>query len=98
MDTRRTVRSMDFHTDPDICGASERGNGPFKLLLTVTEAAAALGLSRSVVYELTAAGALESVTIGRSRRVPVAALHDFVARLRHQSESSTDVSTPLTAT
>jgi excisionase family DNA binding protein len=40
-----------------------------KLLLTVREAADALSVSRSRVYELIYAGQLDSVKIGRSRRV-----------------------------
>lgn len=51
-------------------------------LLRVEDAAALLGLSRSVVYELIGSGRLESVTVGRSRRIPVAALDAFVASRR----------------
>jgi excisionase family DNA binding protein len=52
------------------------------LLLGVREAADALGIGRSTLYELIAAGEIEIVHIGRSARVPVAALHDFVERRR----------------
>ena len=52
-------------------------------LLTVPEAARALGLGRSTVYELIGAGRLEVVHIGRAARVPVDALDSFVATLRH---------------
>ncbi|MEU9832279.1 helix-turn-helix domain-containing protein [Streptosporangium sp. NPDC048047] len=51
------------------------------LLLTVSEAAAALAISRSKLYELIASGAVASVRIDGSRRVPVSALHDYIARL-----------------
>lgn len=50
-----------------------------RILLTIPEAAEALGVGRSVVYELLLEGGLPSVKIGRSRRVPVAALQEFVA-------------------
>jgi excisionase family DNA binding protein len=53
-----------------------------KLLLTPTEAAELLGLGRSTVYELLAAGDLESVQIGRARRIPGAALVAYVDKLR----------------
>ncbi|KLL09843.1 MULTISPECIES: helix-turn-helix domain-containing protein [Protofrankia] len=53
-----------------------------KLLLTAAEAAAVLGVGRSTVYELMAAGQIESVRIGRSRRIPRAALVAYVDRLR----------------
>jgi excisionase family DNA binding protein len=56
-----------------------------KLLHTATEAAAALGISRSRVYELMAAGELEYVKLGRSRRIPADALESFVARLRGEA-------------
>jgi excisionase family DNA binding protein len=52
-----------------------------KLLLTASEAGAALGLGRSKVYELITSGQLASVRVGRSRRVPVEALRAFVAGL-----------------
>lgn len=53
-----------------------------KMLLTPEEAAASLSVSRSRVYELIATGALESVRIGVSRRIPADALADYVAELR----------------
>ena len=49
-----------------------------KLLLTPVEAAEQLAVSRTKVYELMAAGLLRSIRIGRSRRVPVDALGDFI--------------------
>lgn len=53
-----------------------------RLMLTPEEAAATLGISRTRIYALMAAGRVESVLVGRSRRVPLAALEEFVARLR----------------
>ena len=49
------------------------------LLLSPKEAAKALGLSQSYVYELLASGTLPSITIGRTRRIPRRALEEFVA-------------------
>lgn len=57
------------------------GEGPV-LLLSVEEAARSLSIGRSKTYELIAEGLLETVHIGRSTRVPVAALHDLLDRLR----------------
>ena len=54
------------------------------LLLSTTEAAAALSIGRSKLYELIAAGEIEVVHIGRSSRVPVDAVHAFVERLRER--------------
>lgn len=55
-----------------------------RLLLSPTEAAQALGISRSKLYELMRAGAVESVLIDTARRVPVDALDAYVTRLRKQ--------------
>lgn len=51
------------------------------LLVRPEEAARALGIGRSKVYELIAAGTLRSVKIGGARRVPATALAEFVAAL-----------------
>ena len=53
-----------------------------RLLYTVEDAADALRLSRSKVYEEMAAGRLESVKVGRSRRIPRGAIVAYVDRLR----------------
>jgi len=52
-----------------------------QLLLKHAEAAQRLAISRASLYQLLARGELRSVTIGRSRRVPVAAIEDYIARL-----------------
>ena len=51
------------------------------LLVTPEEAARRLSVGRTTIYELMASGALQSVTIGRCRRVPVSSLSSFVNRL-----------------
>jgi excisionase family DNA binding protein len=56
--------------------------GVVPLLLTIPQAAAVLAVGRTTVYELIGAGDLEAVHIGRSARVPVAALEDYVERQR----------------
>ena len=43
-----------------------------------------LGMGRTKTYELVVKGQIPSVQIGRSRRVPVAALRAFVERLTQQ--------------
>ncbi len=52
------------------------------LLVSVRSAARILAVGRTTVYELIAAGELETIHIGRSRRVPIAALQAFVQRQR----------------
>ena len=49
-----------------------------KLLLTVDEAASALGIGRSLCYELLLRGELPSLKLGRRRLVSVAALERFI--------------------
>ena len=53
---------------------------PPKLLLTVIEAAQALNLSRSLMYDLVLSGQVFSLKIGRSRRVPASELQAFIDR------------------
>lgn len=50
-------------------------------LYTIPEAARALRLSRSTLYILIARGELDTVTVGRLRRVPAAAIDAYVAGL-----------------
>ena len=57
-----------------------------RLLLTLPEAAEALAISRSKLYELFAAGLVRSVRIDGSRRVPIEALEAYVATLLDQEE------------
>jgi excisionase family DNA binding protein len=52
-----------------------------RLLLTVPEAAEALAISRSKLYQLIASGAVDSILIGGSRRIPLAALEEYISRL-----------------
>ena len=59
-----------------------------RLLLTVPEAAEALAISRSKLYELFAAGLVQSVRIDGSRRVPIEALETYVSRLLDQEEAA----------
>jgi excisionase family DNA binding protein len=51
------------------------------IMYRVDEAAAALRLSRSSVYELIRSGQLRTVKQGRRRLVPVTALAEYVASL-----------------
>ena len=56
-----------------------------KLLLTVPEAAEALAISRSKLYELLTSGALRSVRIDGSRRIPLNALNDYIDALMEEA-------------
>src|SRR5688572_18298516 len=52
-----------------------------KVLITVEEAARRLSIGRSHVYELLQRQQLASVKLGKSRRIPLTALDEFVSRL-----------------
>ncbi len=54
-------------------------------LISVTDAADRLGLSRSKCYELLATGELPSVRIGRSRRIDIRDLRRFIDAHRTDS-------------
>jgi excisionase family DNA binding protein len=54
-----------------------------RLVLTIEEAAERLCIGRTLMYSLVKAGAVESVRIGRLRRVPAGALDAFLRQLRH---------------
>jgi excisionase family DNA binding protein len=57
-------------------------HGMEKLLLRPVEAAEAIGIGRSKVYELLASGELPSIRIGSSIRVPLDQLRSWIARPR----------------
>jgi len=53
-----------------------------RIVLTVEEAAERLGVGRTLMYALVRSGDIESIAIGRLRRIPLDALDEFVSRLR----------------
>lgn len=53
-----------------------------RLLLTIEEAADRLGIGRTLMYALVKDGDVESVRIGRLRRIPADALPAYLDRLR----------------
>jgi excisionase family DNA binding protein len=52
------------------------------LLLTIEEAAKRLRIGRTSMYHLVSTGAVETVTVGRLRRVPAECLNEYVSALR----------------
>ncbi|KUN57515.1 excisionase [Streptomyces canus] len=69
---------------------SEDDFDPTLLAVRVEEAARRLSIGRTTMYALIRDGAVQTVPIGRSRRVPVQALSDFLAQ-RMQSISTNAV-------
>jgi excisionase family DNA binding protein len=63
------------------------GREPIRLVLTIEQAARRLGIGRTLMYSLVMSGEIESVTIGRLRRIPVECLAEYVASLRETDQS-----------
>ncbi|HEU5328648.1 MAG TPA: excisionase family DNA-binding protein [Thermomicrobiales bacterium] len=55
------------------------------VLVTVEEAARRLSIGRTATYMLVLKGELQSVKIGRTRRVVVASIDDYVSKLLQQT-------------
>lgn len=55
-----------------------------KMLLTPADAAVALSVSRTTVYELMNRGQLRSMKLGTCRRIPVEAVRELVERLSEE--------------
>lgn len=89
-------------SDSDPLPASH-GAGVDKLLLTLPEAAAALGFGLTKVKALAAKGDLPTVTVGKVRRVRAVDLEEYVARLagaqsfrdRVEAKSSASAASPV---
>ncbi len=59
---------------------------PGRQLYKVTDAMVVLSMSRSVIYEQIRSGRLRSVTQGRARLIPAAAIADYIGLLEHESQ------------
>jgi excisionase family DNA binding protein len=55
-------------------------------LYEVTDAMRMLRLGKTAIYELIRSGRLRSVKQGRSRRIPAAAIRDYIALLEEEAE------------
>jgi excisionase family DNA binding protein len=61
---------------------------PERQLYRVHEAMALLSMSRSVIYELIRSGRLRSVTQGRTRLIPAAAIAEYIDLLEREARAS----------
>jgi len=76
-----------MHKRTNQAPASEMGS---KLLLSVEEAAAMMRLGRTLVYTLVRRGEIASFKVGKSRRIPVGALHTFILKYAENAEGEYD--------
>lgn len=72
----------------DVSATDAQGHKEYStvLLLKVEEAALRLGIARTSMFRLLAEGEVSSVQVGRLRRIPVACLEEYVARLRDKAD------------
>ncbi len=61
------------------------------MLVTVEEAARRLSIGRTAAYMLVLSGELQSVKIGRTRRVVVASLEAYIQRLLREEGANGDL-------
>ncbi|MCU1430578.1 MAG: Helix-turn-helix domain [Actinomycetia bacterium] len=86
-----TADPSDALSPSALCGTCERRDANAcrrmePLLLTIGDAAHALGIGRSLLYELVAREQIRVVHLGRAVRVPSAELRTFVERQRELAE------------
>lgn len=65
-----------------------------KKLLTVPEAASALGLGQAKTWQLVHSGRLRSLKIDWSRRVPAEAVDEFISQLAAEQGTGEPARTP----
>ena len=80
-------RQMDQFTEQGRTQTGHPVDVGDRLLLRVEEAALRLQIGRTTMYELIRRGEIESVPIGRLRRIPAQCLDEYVAQLRTRTES-----------
>jgi len=79
---------MNGNEAPATTITPKEDTSPPKLLLRIEEAAEQLGIGRSLMYRLVLSGAIESVRLGRLRRIPAECLGEHVRRLRDEARST----------
>lgn len=79
---------VDALADANSAPAPEPPRTPSsRVLLTVEEAAQQLGIGKTLMWRLVGNHEIESVRIGRLRRVPRSAIDDYAARLVAQQNN-----------
>jgi excisionase family DNA binding protein len=75
------ARLVELISDQAPAEAPELRRIPERVLLTVEEVAERLGIGRTTTFRLVKAGEIESVRIGRLRRIHIDAVNAYAARL-----------------
>lgn len=79
------TRLAELMTDQQAPEPVRERTTPERVLLTVEEAAERLGIGRTLTYKLIRTGEIESVQIGRLRRIPASAIHQYALSLINHS-------------
>ena len=82
---RRTARRAAPHEVIDLTVRADN-----RLLLSVEEAAERLGIGRSLMYELISSGQINSIHVGRLRRITPEALTAYVTSLHNRGDHQPD--------
>jgi excisionase family DNA binding protein len=77
---------------PEVVEMRPPQSAPAPVLLTVGEAAKRLRLGKTKTYALVKSGELESVLIGRLRRIHIDSVHAYAARLVAEQQARQPVS------
>lgn len=59
-----------------------------KMLLTINDAAAAMSVSRSTIYNMLKAGDIKAIRLGAKNRIPVESVQAFIAARQECAEIS----------
>jgi excisionase family DNA binding protein len=65
-------------------------SGPGQILYSVEEAAGLLGIGRTFMFHLLATGEIDSLKIGRLRKIPRDAIDGYIDRLRARQGATTN--------
>ncbi|MGH3671264.1 MAG: helix-turn-helix domain-containing protein [Pseudonocardiaceae bacterium] len=75
------ARLVEMVSDQPPAERAETRRMPDRVLLTVEEVADLLGIGRTTAFRLVKTGEIESVRIGRLRRIHIDAVNAYAARL-----------------
>ncbi|HEY8722142.1 helix-turn-helix domain-containing protein [Pengzhenrongella sp.] len=89
---RARPRRRESTPEPEVINLTMQSD---QLLLTVPEAAHRLGIGRSFMYQLIAAGEIETIRIGRLRKIAPRAVEAFVERRNPSAETTVADQTDL---
>jgi excisionase family DNA binding protein len=76
-----TALAEATQTDHGVAESTVQRAMPNRVLLTIEEAAEQLGVGRTLMCKLIKTGDVESVQIGRLRRIHIDAVNEYAARL-----------------